>query len=309
MSLKQNSAIYSLLIVCIGFSFYQYQRQDRLSRQIDAKQMQWQQSHQLQEEKIKTLQQREQELQQNLKSILEAQHELELNFQQINVMQNSDQLLNTQFKHLLQLANQQLQLTNNVEQTLATLQDLSLKLTDMGSQWQSFKQAVDDDIITLRSQPNFNAQSALFLLNNMQQQLPSLEFIQDNSITRKTIPADNLPIWQKLWQGISQELQNLVVVEAIETENLYKHIAPEQKALIKQHMLLMLEQIKIAIQTKNYNEFTHYIKQLQTLYTQIMHPNSLKNKRFIEQLLVLQDVKFADEKALSLKSLQVLQKL
>ncbi len=279
-----NIFMYVIVFCCIGFSIYNYNRLLRASNNFARKEFEWEQKYKTMEDRLQYSNDYAKDF--NAK-ITESEkkyeitdgkiRQLELNIAQIHVLENADQLMAMQFKHILFMASEQLKITQDAQPALVTLQSILDKLAPFqGSKWTNVKQILLKDILNLKMQPSTEISGILDQINKNILLLNKVSFINlpVQSMQLKINDSSNTEIglFKKISNAIADEVYSLIRIRKV--NNPYAITLDQQEEwLVRAQINLFLNQAKLAVYNRNQNDFITYINEIKK-YTELYIDNN-----------------------------------
>ncbi len=302
ISLIKTSSIISTIVVLssIALSIYNYNRLVKISYEFSKKENEWLQKYQLIDEKLKSsndlvkdFQQKINFLQQKNEDSAKSIHELQLSNAQMQMLQNADQLMAMQFKHILTMASEQLKITQDANSALSTLQSIDERLQKFpANHWIGVRKSLSSDILNLKLQPSNDLTSSLERLNKNINLLENIAFITlPQNLENKNI-EDNSSWFDRLSQSIWLELTNLVHIRKINNPDTIT-LSKNEEWFVKENLKLLLNQAKLAAYYKNQQDFANYIQQIQLYSNKYIDKTSKNGILFNKNLEDLTLLKFA----------------
>ena len=173
----------------------------------------------------------------------------------LQTLANSQQsIMLADMRASLQTAQQQAQLTGNVQPLLLTLAEAEQRLaTQRQPRLVAAHQAVVQDLVKLRSTPALDVTQVLADLDHLLQRVDALP-LQGNVIpSLRATPTSKKPValepqsrWLRLWQSVKESMMQLVRVRTISSTSAAL-IAPEQTVYVREHLRQRLLNARMAL--------------------------------------------------------------
>ena len=299
--LKTSSIISTLAVLSsIVLSIYNYNRMVKVNYEFAKKENEWLQKYQLIDEKLKTSNDSVKDFQQKIISLEQKSddsykniHELKLSLAQMQMLQNADQLIAMQFKHILTMASEQLKITQDANTALSTLQSIDERLEQFpANHWTEVRKALNNDMLNLKLQPSNDLSSSLERLNKNINLLENITFITlPQNLESKNI--NNTSSWfSRLYENIWVELTSLVRVRSINNPDAIT-LSKNEEWFVKENLKLLLNQAKLAAYHKNQQDFNNYLTQIQHYSNKYIDKTSKNSILFNKNIDDLSLLKFA----------------
>ncbi|MFM2344833.1 MAG: hypothetical protein RLZZ210_1445 [Pseudomonadota bacterium] len=302
LNLLKTSNIVSTLVVvsCIALSIYNYNKLIKVSYEFAKKENEWLQKYQLIDEKLKAsndvakdFQQKANLLEQKNEDTSKSLHELQLSIAQMQMLQNADQLMAMQFKHILTMASEQLKITQDANSALSTLQAIDERLEKFpANHWVDVRRALSNDILNLKLQPTNDLSSSLERLNKNINLIDVMAFVTlPQNLENKDI--NNSASWfSRLFANIWLELTSLVRIRSINNPDSIT-LSKNEEWFVKENLKLLLNQAKLAAYNKNQQDFNNYIQQIKIYSNRYIDKTTKNAISFNKNIDDLSLVKFA----------------
>ena len=173
----------------------------------------------------------------------------------LQTLANSQQsIMLADMRTSLQTAQQQAQLTGNVQPLLLTLAEAEQRLaTQRQPRLVAAHQAVVQDLAKLRSTPALDVTQVLADLDHLLQRVDALP-LQGNAIpSLQAAPTSKKPValepqsrWLRLWQSVKESMMQLVRVRTVSSTSAAL-IAPEQTVYVREHLRQRLLNARMAL--------------------------------------------------------------
>ena len=173
----------------------------------------------------------------------------------LQTLANSQQsIMLADMRASLQTAQQQAQLTGNVQPLLLTRAEAEQRLvTQRQPRLVAAHQAVVQDLAKLRSTPALDVTQVLADLDHLLQRVDALP-LQGNAIpSLQAAPTSKKPValepqsrWLRLWQSVKESMMQLVRVRTVSSTSAAL-IAPEQTVYVREHLRQRLLNARMAL--------------------------------------------------------------
>lgn len=202
------------------------------------------------------------QLRQQLAESQNQQEALQTLYEQL--ADNREARVVTEVEQLLVIANQQLQLANNVKSALLALQTAQTRLQMLDTaQSQALSTQLDTDVQSLQNLPTVDVADMSAQLEALAAVVNRLPLVSDRHPPTKTTPnhASNASLWAALASELWQDLHNLVRLERIDRRE-PPLLAPDQTFYLRENIKLRLLTARIALLQ---HDETTYLSDLNTV--------------------------------------------
>ncbi len=288
-----------LIIAAVILSVHSYTRIDKLKLQVAEKELESDKNYNLLQQKSQqsndtmlSLDKRFINLEQKYDVTEKQIQDMQLNFAKLELLNNTNNLIQMQFKHIIGMTAEQLKITQDAVMALSNLQDINDKIDKFpNNNWNELKQALNEDIANLKLQPSNDNTILIDKIDKSLQQLEAVEFIKIPN-DDKTSLNKNYNWLQTLYYNISKELLSLIKIQKINNPQAVLLDINEQW-FIKQHIKLLLTQCKLSIYNRNQVEFNKNLQQIQEYSNKFIEKNDKSSNEFNYLISNLQLVIFA----------------
>lgn len=216
------------------------------------------------------------------------QIELEALYQ--DLMRNHDDWILAEVEQLVIIANQQLELTGNVQSALAALEAADMRLQRIDKPlFSRLRETLKQDMDHLRALPYVDINGIALRLDTMSQQVDGLTLATD-SRPRATPPDSTAPPrgpWSALTQKIMNDLMNAVKIRRMDSPEL-PLLTPEQTFFLRENLKLRLMAARndaLAHQETRYQNDLKIASAWLTRYFDTSLPSCMLIKKDLDQLL------------------------
>ena len=173
----------------------------------------------------------------------------------LQTLANSQQsIMLADMRASLQTAQQQAQLTGNVQPLLLTLAEAEQRLvTQRQPRLVAAHQAVVQDLAKLRSTPALDVTQVLADLDHLLQRVDALPLqgnvipsLQATPTSKKPVALEPQSRWLRLWQSVKESMMQLVRVRTVSSTSAAL-IAPEQTVYVREHLRQRLLNARMAL--------------------------------------------------------------
>lgn len=203
----------------------------------------------------------------------------------------------------LNLASQQLLLSGNVPVAVTVLENIESRLSRFeNADLLPIKQAISNDLATLKSQPYLDVSGTSLRLDRLESAVAGLPFVVDNTLQtanphQQTAPADDLHAswWANTWNKILFSLKNLVEVRRLNNGDAML-LAPDQIYFIRENLRLRLLDARSALMQHNGTVYQNDLNNVEATVKQYFDVNSPATQSWLKEL---NDLKTLDIRMIS----------
>ncbi len=289
-AVRTSSIISTFIVIAsIALSIYNYNRLLKINYEFAKKENLWQQKYQNLEDKLKLSNDSSNDFQRKIDDVVSKSDEyvknlydLKASIAQIETLQNADNLMAMQFKHIITMAAEQLKITQDAGSTLFTLQSIDDRLQRFpAGYWADVRQALANDIMNLKLQPSSDLSSILERLNKNIFLVDRISLMGMPEYSVEKTNDENISWFKKLTDGITSDLLSLVRIRKINNPDSVI-LSKEQEWFVKENLKLLLQQAKMAAYHKNQQDFSQYLQQV-LVYSQKYMDKQSKNADFFNK--------------------------
>ncbi len=223
-------------------------------------------------------------------------------------------------EYSLNMAQAQLQLTGNLETTIAALEATQSRLASFNKpELSALQTAIVQDIVILKQEPGLNVASVSTQLENLADSVLKLPTNIDTlantpvpvpTVTDKTLSASAGSWWSRTWASISSGLASLVEIKRLDSdEPVFFH--PDQTYFVQENMRLQFNDARLALLQKQEKIYQEDLDAIERSAKRYFDQKSPEVQKLLQQITALKTVKFPQTQSLnnSFSALQAVQKL
>lgn len=201
------------------------------------------------------------QLRQQLADSQNQQEALQTLYEQL--ADNREARVVSEVEQLLVIANQQLQLANNVRSALLALQTAQTRIQTLDTaQGHALSTQLEADVQNLQNLPSVDVAEMSKQLEKLASDVAQLPLVSDRHPSpKKATPSGEASVWANLTREIWQDLNNLIRLERIDRRE-PPLLAPDQSFYLRENIKLRLLTARIALLQ---HDETTYLSDLNTV--------------------------------------------
>ncbi|WP_051862599.1 uroporphyrinogen-III C-methyltransferase [Ferrovum myxofaciens] len=205
-----------------------------------------------------------------------------------DLMRHRDDWILAEVEQLVIIANQQLELTGNVQSALAALEAADLRLQRLDKPaLNHLRENLKQDMDHLRALPYVDTNGITLRLDSMIQQVDGLALASDTRPKPPPLPKDTRTSWlERLTQDMLLELNNAIRIRRMDTPEL-PLLTPEQTYFLRENLKLRLFAARIDVLARNEVRFRSELSEAQHWLQRYFDTANPAVKNFLSNIQLL----------------------